>query len=69
LSLKAIVVLGFSSVVIWLLDILVCVAVVMMFQQQIPFAVIVLAIVIGNLVKAISAPHREVLERMRFLWQ
>jgi len=53
LSLKAIVVLGCSSVVIWLLDILVCVTVVMMFQQQIPFAVIVLAIVIGNLVKAI----------------
>ena len=53
LSLKSIVVLGFSSGVIWLLDILVCVAVVMMFQQQIPFAVIVLAIVIGNLVKAI----------------
>jgi uncharacterized protein (TIRG00374 family) len=53
LSLKAIVVLGISSVVIWLLDILVCVSVVMMFQQQIPFAVVVLAIVIGNLVKAI----------------
>jgi hypothetical protein len=53
LSLKAIVVLGISSMVIWLLDILVCVTVVMMFQQQIPFAVIVLAIVIGNLVKAI----------------
>jgi glycosyltransferase AglD len=53
LSLKAIVMLGGSSIVIWLLDVLVCVAVVMMFQQQIPFAVIVLAIVIGNLVKAI----------------
>ncbi len=53
LSLKAIVVLGISSVVIWLLDILVCVSVVMMFQLQIPFAVIVLAIVIGNLVKAV----------------
>jgi hypothetical protein len=53
LSLKAIIVLGISSMVIWLLDILVCVTVVMMFQQQIPFAVIVLAIVIGNLVKAI----------------
>jgi len=53
LSLKAIVVLGFSSVVIWLLDIFVCVAVVMMFQQQIPFAIIVLAVVIGNLVKAV----------------
>jgi len=53
LSLKAILILGSSSVVIWLLDILVCVAVVMMFQQQIPLAIIVLAIVIGNLVKAI----------------
>jgi uncharacterized protein (TIRG00374 family) len=53
LSLKAIVVLGFSSVVIWILDIFVCVAVVMMFQQQIPFAIIVLAVVIGNLVKAV----------------
>ena len=53
LSLKAIVLLGISSVVIWLLDILVCVSVVMMFQQQIPFAIIVLAIVIGNLVKAV----------------
>jgi uncharacterized protein (TIRG00374 family) len=53
LSLKAVVLLGCSSMVIWLLDVLVCVAVVMMFQQQIPFAVIVLAIVIGNLVKAV----------------
>jgi uncharacterized protein (TIRG00374 family) len=53
LSLNAVVLLGCSSMVIWLLDILVCVAVVMMFQQQIPFAVIVLAIVIGNLVKAV----------------
>jgi glycosyltransferase AglD len=53
LSLKAVVLLGCSSVVIWLLDVLVCVAVVMMFQQQIPVAVIVLAIVIGNLVKAV----------------
>jgi uncharacterized protein (TIRG00374 family) len=53
LSLKALVVLSWSSVVIWLLDILVCVAIVMMFHQQIPFAIIVLAIVIGNLVKAV----------------
>ncbi|HZK30358.1 MAG TPA: lysylphosphatidylglycerol synthase transmembrane domain-containing protein, partial [Methanoregula sp.] len=51
--LKAIVLLGISSGVIWLLDILACVSVVMMFQQQIPFAIIVLAIVIGNLVKAV----------------
>jgi len=53
LSLRSIVLLGSSSMVIWLLDILVCYAVVMMFHQQIPFAVIVLAIVIGNLVKAV----------------
>jgi hypothetical protein len=53
LSLKAVILLGGSSIVIWLLDIFICVTVVMMFQQQIPFAVIVLAIVIGNLVKAI----------------
>jgi hypothetical protein len=53
LSLKAIVLLGGSSIVIWLLDVLVCVSVVMMFQQNIPLAIIVLAIVIGNLVKAV----------------
>ena len=53
LSLKAIILLGGSSIVIWLLDVLVCVSVVMMFQQDIPLAIIVLAIVIGNLVKAI----------------
>jgi glycosyltransferase AglD len=53
LTVRSIFILGCSSIVIWLLDILVCFAVVLMFQQQIPFAVIVLAIVIGNLVKAI----------------
>jgi len=53
LSLKAVILLGGSSIVIWLLDILVCGSVVMMFQLDIPFAIIVLAIVIGNLVKAI----------------
>lgn len=53
LTLKSIVLLGSSSIVIWLLDILVCYAVVLMFQQQIPFAIVVLAVVIGNLVKAV----------------
>ena len=53
LTLRSIVVLGASSIVIWLLDILVCYAVVLMFEQQIPFAVVVLAVVIGNLVKAV----------------
>lgn len=50
---RSIVLLGSSSILIWLLDILVCYAVVMMFEQQIPFAVVVLAVVIGNLVKAV----------------
>jgi glycosyltransferase AglD len=50
---RSIVLLGSSSIVIWLLDILVCYAVVLMFEQQIPFAIIVLAIVVGNLVKAV----------------
>jgi len=53
LSLRSITVLGTSSIIIWLLDILVCYAVVGMFGQQIPFAIIVLAVVIGNLVKAV----------------
>ncbi|MFA6332018.1 MAG: lysylphosphatidylglycerol synthase transmembrane domain-containing protein [Methanoregula sp.] len=53
LTLRSIIVLGASSVVIWLLDILVCLAVVLMFEQQIPFAIVVLAVVIGNLVKAV----------------
>jgi glycosyltransferase AglD len=53
LSLRSIVVLGFSSIIIWLLDIFVCVSVVLMFEQQIPFAVVVLAVVVGNLVKAV----------------
>ena len=45
--------LGISSVGAWFLDILACVAVVNMFEQKIPFAVVVLAVVIGNLVKAV----------------
>jgi len=53
LSLRSILVLGFSSIIIWLLDIFVCVSVIMMFEQLIPFAVVVLAVVIGNLVKAV----------------
>jgi uncharacterized membrane protein YbhN (UPF0104 family) len=53
LSLQSIIILSTSSLVIWLLDVLVCIAVAMMFQQQIPFAVVVLAIVIGNLIKAV----------------
>jgi hypothetical protein len=50
---RSIVLLGISSVGAWLLDILACAAIVMMFEQKIPFAIIVLAVVIGNLLKAI----------------
>jgi len=53
LSPRSITILGTSSIIIWLLDILVCYAVVGMFEQQIPFAIVVLAVVIGNLVKAV----------------
>jgi uncharacterized protein (TIRG00374 family) len=50
---RAFFVLTGSSLLIWIVDVLVCVAVIMMFQQTIPFAIVVLAIVIGNLVKAV----------------
>ena len=53
LSLRSVTSLSLQSVVIWILDVLVCYFVALMFQQPIPFAVLVLAIVIGNLVKAI----------------
>jgi uncharacterized membrane protein YbhN (UPF0104 family) len=50
---RSLLLLGISSAAAWLLDIFACVAVVMMFEQKIPFAIIVLAVVIGNLVKAV----------------
>jgi glycosyltransferase AglD len=53
LSIRSITLLGTSSIIIWLLDILVCYAVVFMFELQVPFALVVLAVVIGNLVKAV----------------
>ena len=53
LSVRAVVILSGSSILIWLMDVMVCVFVVMMFQEEIPFAAVVLAIVIGNLVKAV----------------
>jgi uncharacterized membrane protein YbhN (UPF0104 family) len=53
LSIRSISVLGTSSIIIWLLDILVCNAVIGMFELQIPFTIVVLAVVIGNLVKAV----------------
>ncbi|MBN1195526.1 MAG: flippase-like domain-containing protein [Methanomicrobiaceae archaeon] len=53
LSYGALTVLSLSSLVIWLVDVAVCAVVAVMFQEPIPFPVIVLAIVIGNLVKAV----------------
>jgi uncharacterized membrane protein YbhN (UPF0104 family) len=53
LSLRSVASISVQSIVIWILDVLVCFFVALMFQVTIPFAVIVLAIVIGNLVKAI----------------
>jgi uncharacterized protein (TIRG00374 family) len=53
LSVRSIIALGSTSIIIWFLDIFVCVAVILMFQQQISFTIVVLAIVIGNLVKAV----------------
>jgi uncharacterized membrane protein YbhN (UPF0104 family) len=53
LTIRSVIFLSVSSLVIWLLDVLACLAVVMMFGQQVTFAVVVLAIVIGNLVKAV----------------
>lgn len=53
LNIRSIAFLSISSIIIWLLDVLVCYAVVRMFDEQIPFVIIILAIVIGNLVKAV----------------
>ncbi|MDD3622552.1 MAG: lysylphosphatidylglycerol synthase transmembrane domain-containing protein [Methanofollis sp.] len=50
---RAMLLLGASSVGIWIVDIIVCAIVVLMFGEQIPFAVVVLAVVVGNLVKAV----------------
>lgn len=50
---SSIVLLGCSSVIIWFSDIFACLAVVMMFQQQVSFATVIFAIVVGNLIKAV----------------
>jgi len=49
----SIVILGISSIVIWMLDVLVCFAVILMFGQEIAFPAIVFAIVVGNIIKAV----------------
>ncbi len=53
LNTAAILALSASSIAIWLSDILVCLVIAWMFGEAIPIAIVVLAIVIGNLVKAV----------------
>ncbi|MBN1431923.1 MAG: flippase-like domain-containing protein [Methanomicrobiaceae archaeon] len=53
LTISALLTLGIISVIIWLTDSAICWIIGLMFQQQIPFLIVVLAIVIGNLVKAV----------------
>lgn len=50
---SSILILGCSSVIIWFSDVFVCFAVVLMFQQQVSFATVVFAIVVGNIIKAV----------------
>lgn len=47
------VILLVSSVGIWILDTVICLFVAWMFNQPIPFAIVLLAVVAGNLVKAV----------------
>jgi len=50
---RSIVLLGCSSLVIWMLDVLVCLSVILMFRQEMAFPTVVFAIVVGNLIKAV----------------
>lgn len=47
------IILFISSIIIWLMDTLICVSVSGMFNQEMPFAVVLLGVVAGNLVKAV----------------
>ncbi|MDD1672503.1 MAG: flippase-like domain-containing protein, partial [Methanomicrobiales archaeon] len=53
LSARSLGFLSLSSIGIWLLDVAVCLVVIEMFQLSVPLAVVILAIAIGNLVKAV----------------
>jgi hypothetical protein len=50
---RALLLLLLSSLIIWIIDCLVCMMVALMFGESVSFMVVVLAIVIGNLVKAV----------------
>lgn len=53
LTKRSLALLSTTSIIIWVLEAFVCLCVTLMFSEQIPFVLIMLAIVIGNLVKAI----------------
>ena len=53
LNIRSLVQFSAVSVTIWFLDITVCIFVVLMFGQEVVVPVVILAIVIGNLVKAV----------------
>lgn len=53
LRLRSLAVLALSSLLIWWVDVMVCVMVVLMFNEPVDLALITLAIVVGNLVKAV----------------
>lgn len=53
LTIKSVIFLGLTSFGIWILDTLICYCVAFMFRQDIPFVVVLLAVVAGNLVKAV----------------
>ena len=52
-NLSSLCLLSATSIIIWLLDVLICYIVALMFGIELPFVLVLLAIVIGNLVKAI----------------
>lgn len=53
LNVRSLIQFSFVSMIIWLIDITVCIFVVLMFGQQVILPVVILAIVVGNLVKAV----------------
>ncbi|MHC1627117.1 MAG: lysylphosphatidylglycerol synthase transmembrane domain-containing protein [Methanoculleaceae archaeon] len=53
IRLQSLAVLAASSLVIWLVDVMVCATLLLMFDEPLNPAIVTLAIVIGNLVKAI----------------
>ncbi|HDQ08691.1 MAG TPA: flippase-like domain-containing protein [Methanoculleus sp.] len=53
LSVASVTILSASSIAIWITDIVICYVIALMFGTSVPFIIVALAIVIGNLVKAV----------------